>query len=162
MINRNKLIILSLIFMGFNLSSFAQQEVSKIKNLTKEADLILSGKITEKKSAWNESKSRIYTKAILHVDEQLKGKGNSTSVEISYLGGEIDGVGERYSHMPEFKENEEVLVFLKIDKMNNYKVLNGEEGKISIIRDKKTNQKMTTSNIPVNSLKDQIKSYLVK
>ena len=53
------------------------------------------------------------------------------------------------------------LVFLKKDEKNTgYKVFNGENGKISVIDDPKTGEKVTTSNVQINSLKAQIKSYI--
>jgi hypothetical protein len=77
------------------------------------------------------------------------------------LGGEVGDVGEMYSHMPRFQDNEEVLVFLKKeDKSTNYKVFNGEEGKINVVMDPKTGEKVTTSNVQIKSLKAQIKSYI--
>jgi hypothetical protein len=66
-----------------------------------------------------------------------------------------------YSHMPRFEDNEEVLVFLKKDeKSSEFKVFNGENGKISVIEDPQTGDKVTTSNVRISSLKTQIKSYI--
>ena len=112
-----------------------------IKNLSEGADLILTGKVIQKESSWNASKTRIYTKATLQVDEMLKGNNNANDVEVNYPGGEVGDVGELYTHMPQFEDNEEVLVFLiKDEKSNEYKVLNGQEGKITVIEDEKTNE----------------------
>lgn len=64
--------------------------------------------------------------------------------------------------MPRFENNEEVLVFLKKDdESTNYKVLNGEEGKINVLIDPETGEKITSLNVSVNSIKAQIKSYMV-
>jgi len=63
--------------------------------------------------------------------------------------------------MPKFEDDEEILVFLKRDqRTSNYKVFNGEEGKLSIVYDKKTGEKVTTSNVLINSLKVQIKNSI--
>jgi hypothetical protein len=132
-----------------------------IKNLSKRADVILTGKVTEKKSSWNETKTRIYTKATVQVEEYLKGNSNGNYVEITYPGGEVGDVGELYTHMPQFEDNEEVLVFLKKDGKNGgYKVLNGEEGKITVLSDAKTKEKVTSSNLRIKDLKSQIKSFI--
>jgi hypothetical protein len=94
------------------------------------------------------------------VEEYLKGNTNEGSIVVTYLGGEVDDVGELYSHMPRFEDDEEILVFLKIDqKTSSYKVFNGEEGKLSIVYDKNTGEKVTTSSVNINSLKAQIKSF---
>lgn len=161
MANSYKLLFLILILLGFHFISSAQEESSKIKKLSKGADVILTGKVTQKISSWNEAKTRIYTKATLQVEEYLKGNNNGNSVEITYPGGEVGDVGELYSHMPKFEDNEEVLVFLKKDEKNKgYKVLNGEEGKITVLSDPKSKEKVTSSNLRINDLKSQIKSFI--
>lgn len=161
MINYNRFLFLILILLGIHLTAFAQKEPSKIKKLSKEADVILTGKVTQKKSGWNENKTRIYTKTTLQVKEYLKGINKGNSVEIIYPGGEVGDIGEVYTHMPTFEDNEEVLVFLKKDVKNKgYKVLHGEEGKIKVLSDAKTKEKVTNSKLQIKDIKSQIKNYL--
>jgi hypothetical protein len=149
------------IVISFYSTSFAQLTSSGVENMSKNADLILTGNVVEQNSSWNENNTRIYTQATIRVEEYLKGSNNSGLVIVSYLGGEVGDVGEMYSHMPRFENNEEVLVFLKKDdKSTNYKVFNGEEGKINVIIDPQTGEKVTTSNVQINTLKAQIKSYI--
>ena len=156
-----RLLSVLIIVGGFLSTTFAQLTSSEVKSMSKNADLIITGKIVEQNSNWNENKTRIYTQATIQVEEYLKGNNNGGPVTVSYLGGEVGDVGELYSHMPRFEDNEEVLVFLKKDdKSTNYKVFNGEEGKINVIRDPKTGEKVTTSNVKINSIKAQIKSYI--
>jgi len=155
------LLLVLLLLSGFHFSSFAQFSSSEIKNLTYGADIILTGKVTEQASSWNENKTRIYTKATIQVEEYLKGNNTGGTVTVNYPGGEIGEIGEMYSHMPRFKDNEEVLVFLEKSGNNtDYKVLNGEEGKITLLNDETTGEKTTNSNIPLNSLKQQIINHL--
>ena len=157
--SRNILIIL--LMSGFHLAAHSQDDIKRIEKLSTGADVILTGKVKEKKSAWNEQKTRIYTKTTVQVDEILKGDGSANSVEISTLGGEVDGIGELYTHLPTFRENEEVLVFLKFDaKQKEYNIFQGQEGKINIVNDEKTKQKRTSSNISLESLKSQIKRFV--
>ena len=161
MIKTRGLAYLCLIFFVYSLSSFAQKDSSVINRLSKKADVILIGKVNQKESSWNASNTRIYTMTTVEVDEYLKGMGNGNSIEIITPGGEVGDVGELYTHMPRFEDNEEVLVFLKKDQKNNeFKVLNGEDGKINIISDEKTNEKVTNSNMRIKDLKLQIKNSL--
>jgi hypothetical protein len=52
-------------------------------------------------------------------------------------------------------------VFLKKDEKNgSYKVFDGEDGKLSVMKDPKTGEKITTSNVQINSIKAQIKSFV--
>jgi hypothetical protein len=158
---KRQLLIGIVIIVGLQFNSFAQLNTSEIKSLSKGADLILTGKVAQQSSSWNENKTRIYTQATIQVEEYLKGSNNGSSIVVSYPGGEVGEVGEMYSHMPRFEDNEEVLVFLKKDdKSTNYKVFNGEEGKINVIIDPRTGEKVTTSNVQINTIKAQIKSYI--
>jgi len=146
---------------GFYGQSYSQLTSSEVKSMSQNADLIITGKVIEQNSTWNENQTRIYTKATIQVEEYLKGNNNGSSLVVTYPGGEVGDVGEMYSHMPKFEDNEEVLVFLKKDEKNaDYKVYNGENGKISVINDPKTGEKVTTSYVQINSLKTQIKSYI--
>ncbi len=161
MVNANRLLLLMFIFLGFHFSSSAQDDTSRIKKLSRGADIILTGKVTKKNSSWNANKTKIYTRTTLQVDEYLKGKNNGNTVEITSPGGEVGDVGELYTHMPTFEEKEEVLVFLKRDdKSQSYQVFSGEEGKITVIDDEKTKEKTTRSNQSIKALKSQIKSYV--
>jgi hypothetical protein len=155
------LFTVTIIVCGFHFTTLAQLNPSEINSLSKGADVILTGKVTEQASSWNESKTRIYTQATILVDEYIKGNGTGNTVTVKYLGGEVGEIGEKYSHMPRFVDNEDVLVFLKKDNNNaDYKVFNGENGKISVIKDSKSGEKVTTSNVQINSLKAQIKNYI--
>ena len=152
---------LFLFLSGINSECFAQQMAVELKDLSKGADVILTGKVTQQTSSWNEDNTRIYTEATIQVEEYLKGNNNESSVVVRYLGGEVGDVGELYSHMPRFDNDEEVLVFLTRDKQNsNYKVFNGQQGKINIIEDPTTAEKVTASNVKISSLKVQIKAQL--
>jgi hypothetical protein len=156
------MLIVILTFVGYQFNTFGQT-ASELKNLTEGADLILTGKVVQQNSSWNEDRSRIYTKATIQVEEYLKGNTNEGSIVVTYLGGEVGEVGELYTHMPKFEDDEEILVFLKRDKRtSSYKVFNGEDGKLSIVYDKTTGKKVTTSNVQINSLKAQIKSIITE
>jgi len=151
------------IVVGFYFTSYAQLASSEVESMSKNADLIITGKVVEQNSNWNENKTRIYTQATIQVEEYLKGNNNSRSIIVSYPGGEVGDVGELYSHMPKFEDQEEVLVFLKKDEKNTrYKVFNGEAGKITVITDPRTGEKVTSSNVSVSSFKAQIKNYIIE
>lgn len=146
---------------GMYCTTFAQQMTIELQDLSVGADVIVTGKVSQKSSSWNEDNTRIYTRATIQVEEYLKGNNNGNTVVVSYLGGEVGDVGEMYSHMPRFEDKEEVLVFLKKDEKNSdYKVFYGEEGKISVINDPKTGEKITASKVKINTIKAQIKSFV--
>jgi hypothetical protein len=155
----NTIVLVVLILLFGQSFIHSQSFQSEIKSLSEGADVILTGKVIQQKSVWANNKSRIITRTTIQVGEYLKGNGANNSVVVNHPGGEVDGVGELYSHMPEFNNNEEVLVFLKKDKgTSDFKVFSGEDGKISLVTNS-SGEKVTPSNIPLNSIRMQIKSY---
>ena len=145
----------------FQFTSIAQSNTTNIKVLTEKADLILIGKVSAQNSRWNANKTRILTDVTLNVDEFLKGTTNNEKLVLTTLGGEVGDVGELYSHMPRFNNEEEVLIFVTEDKQNkSYKVLNGEDGKLTLYEDEITGEKVTSSNKKISSLKNEIKNYM--
>jgi len=144
-------------------SFLPQTNQDKIKLLTEQSDAIITGKVLTKKSDWNENKSRIFTIATIEVEEYLKGNGNDHQVKIYYPGGEVGEVGEQYSHMPKLNDDEEVLLFMKKDKdEKSFKILNGEDGKLTLYKDNITGEKVTAFNKKVSSLKREIKDFIEK
>ncbi len=162
MYNLNRLLWL-IVFVFLVTPLLAQKQAEMINKMSEEAEVIVIGKVSKTESAWDKTGSRIYTTATVKVDEYLKGNDDPSSVKIVYPGGEVGAVGELYSHMPSFATEEEVLVFLKKrPDGKEYKVLSGENGKIALVTDEKTNEKTTTSNINIETLKARIKSIVEK
>ena len=161
---RNKYVyplFLILLLSGFKISTLSQTKPTDIKNLSVAADVILTGKVTKQNSSWNKDKTRIYTDVTLEVEEYLKGNNGNKTLVVTTPGGEVGEVGELYTHMPRFSKDEEVLLFVKKDtKDMSYKVVNGQEGKIALYTDKKTGEKVTSSNRKISTLKKEIKNYV--
>ena len=139
----------------------SQTMQAEIKNLSKGADMIVTGKVVDQTSQWNSEKSRIYTNVTIQVDEFLKGTNNQNRIVITHLGGEVGDVGETYSHVPTFKDDEDVLVFLKkSDKDQTLRVFEGEGGKMTLHLDKISGEKVTSKNINASEIKKEIKNYV--
>jgi hypothetical protein len=116
----------------------AQHKPVTTDELTQQADLVVVGKVSGLKAGWNSDKSRIFTTVTLEVDQTLKGDAGAGSVTILVPGGEVDGVGELYSHTAQFKKDEEVVVFAKKDKQGRLRTTGGENGKLSVRKDAAT------------------------
>lgn len=153
--------IILILVLSLNTKILPQFNQKKMQKLSENADLILEGKVIKRNSSWNQNKTRIHTDVTVQVDEYLKGNRGNKTIVISTPGGEVDGVGELYTHMPRFNDNEDVLVFVKADKKNNtYKVFNGEDGKITLYEDKDTGEKVTASKLKVSTIKKEIKGFV--
>ncbi len=158
--SKGSLFVLAVFFVFFiQIQSHSQTFKAEIKSLSKKADLILTGKVIRQNSSWNSDRSRIYTNVVIQKNEYLKGNYSGQTLSLVTPGGEVGDVGELYSHMPRFSNEEEVLLFITKDKNMNYKVLGGEDGKLTLYRDK--NGKLITSyNQEISSLKKEIQSYI--
>jgi len=157
------LLITFLCLSEFQFTSFAQTNINEIKVLSEKADLILIGKVSERNSRWNKDNTKIYTDVSINVDEYLKGNGINDRIIVTTLGGEVGEVGEFYTHIPRFINEEDVLIFLEQDQKDmSYRVLNGEDGKLTLYKDNITGEKITSSHTKISSLKTEIKNYVEK
>lgn len=104
-------------------------------DLTNRADVVVVGRVSKVQSAWTSDRTRIVTNVSLAVDQQLKGEGTGGTLSLVTLGGEVDGVGEWYSHSARFKQGEEVVVFAKKDMNGRFRVASGAQGKFPVLRD---------------------------
>lgn len=146
-----------------NKTSIAQTNQKLLKELSEKSDLIIEGKVIKQNSSWNREKTRIYTEVTLQVDEYLKGNNGNKTIVVKTPGGEVGEVGELYTHMPRFKNDEQVLLFVKEDKRDkSLKVSNGEEGRITVYDDKLTGEKVTSTRQKISGLKKEIKEYINK
>lgn len=141
----------------------SQQISADLKTLTKNSEVVLIGKVTKQESKWNENKSAIYTDVTIEVDEYLKGQRGEKSITVSHLGGEVGEVGELYTHIPTFQEQEEMLLFVKMNKNDGkYQVYNGDNGKIEIMENNNSKEKYTKLNKKIDDLRKEIKTYLAE
>jgi len=146
-----------------NSEVYSQSLKSEIRNLSEGADIIVTGKVVDQKSQWNSDKSKIYTNVTIQVDEFLKGSNNQNRIVITHLGGEVGNVGETYSHIPTFQDDEDVLLFVKKSiKDESLSVFEGEEGKMTLYQNKNTGEKVTSNNIKASDIKKEIKSFVEK
>ena len=111
-------------------------------NLTKQSDVIVVGKVGHLTSAWTEGKKMIETRVSVSVDQTIKGSIEERSITVVVPGGEIDGVGEWYSHTPRFGQDEDIVLFANKDQSGQYRVSGGEFGKVVIKKDVKTGSKI--------------------
>ena len=121
---------------------WSQSTISQTEQLIRESDVIVVGRVGALKSEWNADKSRIQTVVKIQVDEAIKGAVDGGSLIVVIPGGEVDGVGEWYSHSVRFKDSEDVVVFAKKDKNGIMRVTDGEHGKILVKEGKKAGSKV--------------------
>lgn len=164
-------VLVCLTLFGFALASGQQSNQAKslpgpdgnrlsIEQLSADADVIASGKVTSLKSEWSKDKSRIITRATVAVDDLVKGQDKSGSIVVTYPGGEVDGVGELYSHNVTFIDQEEVLLFARKDQAGDLRIVGGQQGKLTVKTDKSTGKKLLPSQTSLDEVKAQVRSIL--
>ena len=119
-------------------NALSQPAMAVTEDLAQRADVVVVGKVTEVRSEWSANRSRIYSNVTVLVDEYIKGDRSQRSIVIATLGGEVDGVGEVYSHTARFRTDEQVIVFAAMDERGELRVVGGDEGKLTVTKDKLT------------------------
>jgi len=156
--NGSRIIILSLLGIGSLLaaSAFGQSNAAMAEQLAARAEVIAIGKVTGVESEWNETHTMIRTRVTLSVDQFVKGGSSQNALTIYVPGGEIDGVGEIYSHMPTFRRDEDVVVFAEKDRDNRYRVSAGSQGKFLVEKNTTTGKAMIAGGRSLDDLKAQL------
>jgi len=119
------------------LPAAAQSREPAPEELAARADVVAVGKVSTCAAHWNADHSRIFTTVTLAVDSYLKGN-QAGPLNILVPGGEVDGVGELYSHTATFRKDEDVLVFVRKDSRGNFTVSGGQAGKFVVTNDAQT------------------------
>jgi hypothetical protein len=133
----------------------AQTTTMKADELSRRSDVVVVGKVHRVAAEWDASHARIFTRVTVAVDQTVKGSPGGT-VTLVIPGGEVGSVGEWYSHSPQFKENEDVLVFAQKDAHGALRVTDGTNGKLSLRRDEHTGLRMLPNGMPLDALMHQL------
>lgn len=140
--------------------AYSQSGATTTDDLTARSEIVAVGKVTSLRSEWSDDRRRIVTRATVAVDEYLKGEQPQRSLVITIPGGEIDGVGELYSHTARFKKDEQVVVFAAADNQGRLKVVGGDEGKMTVARDEVTGLQMVADKEPLSAFTSRLKSVV--
>jgi hypothetical protein len=137
----------------------AQSSPAAIEKLTERADIVAIGRVQQMKSEWNEQRTSIRTRIMVSVEEYLKGSAGS-SFDLFVPGGEVDGVGELYTHTARFEKDEEVVVFAEKDKMGRHRVSGGSEGKLRVTKDERAKTRVVANLKRLEDLSREIKGFV--
>ncbi len=153
-------LLTGLLFASLPQVSRCQQSTAMIEDLARRSDVVVVGKVTGVRSQWSADRSRIISTVTLSVDQHIKGDVTQNSVEISTPGGEVDGVGELYSHMARFKTDEQVIVFAVKDRQGQLRVADGDEGKLTVTKEVKTGRLVVGANEPLLLFTSRLKAIV--
>lgn len=104
-----------------------------LDTLSRQADVIVRGKVKRMASRWTADNLRIVTDVDIEVAESLKGSP-ARVVRLTQPGGEVGDVGQRVSGLAAFSQGEEVVVFLQRRPGEVYWVEGMAQGKYRVER----------------------------
>jgi hypothetical protein len=138
---RKYLIAYALIVSAFMIQpdhGLATQIIQKSpQQLGEASELVVLGKVASVQSYWNEKRTKMFTKTQIHIETTYKGQKRQ-SVDIIQLGGVVDNVRVTVSGALQWKQGEEVLLFLEPYMKDQYQVSGFSQGRYEIERDKET------------------------
>jgi len=99
--------------------------------------LVVRGKVQSTQSYWNASRTKIFTRTQIAVDETYKGPHQGV-IDIVQIGGTVDKVKVTVQGALLWKAGEEVLLFVEPYDASSFQVSGFSQGKFEVERDPKT------------------------
>lgn len=130
-----------------------------VENLTEDSEAIIRGEVKEITCQWNEEKTLIYSKIRIKIKEGIKGKIEDEEIYIKQMGGVVGNIGQKIIGAPSFKEGEEVIVFLRRDRLqlNFFRVMGLCQGKFTV-KEERLKEKDVSVEQFIRNIKTIIKS----
>lgn len=109
----SKLLLYSLFIAitNFSLLSALTVEYISLDRLTKEANLIIVGKVISSYSTWEEN--CIYTYTTVSIEEKLKGETASKKIVVKQMGGTVGEISQTVDGTPRLVTGANVVLFLR-------------------------------------------------
>lgn len=102
-----------------------------LEELTRQADLIVEGRVQDIQTQASQNRSSIITLVVLPLKKQWKGS-NVPTVTVKLSGGSAGEITQRVVGQPEFSLGEEVILFLKRQADGRYATVGGKQGKFTV------------------------------
>jgi len=108
-----------------------------VRELGAQSSLVILGSVSEVRSFWNETRTKILTETTVAVAETYKGGGGSL-LRVVQIGGVVGTVRMTAHGALQWRPGEEVLLFLEPSRGGTYRVAGFSQGKFSVERDPAT------------------------
>jgi hypothetical protein len=105
-----------------------------VKDLARSAGIVVHGRVVRHWLAWDTTHTFIWTHYAVQVEDRIKGEAADTTV-ISEPGGVLDGIGMKVEGVPEYRDGEEVVVFLHRTPIGYWRSYGLMQGKFTVIQD---------------------------
>jgi len=105
-----------------------------LEQLVQRADLIIQGQVESVYSQWDDQRHLVFTYISIRVDEPLKGERRQ-SILIRQVGGIAGTIQMSVAGVPEFKNGQMAVVFLKRQDDSTFHVVGMNQGLYEIVGD---------------------------
>lgn len=107
-----------------------------LEQLSKKADVVVHGQVLDQSTAWNATRSRIYTVTRVTVTDPMKGPHKKGAViQIRQLGGTVGDITQSIVGNAKLAVGEEVVLFLNHDpKKQRHYIVGMAQGKYAVQR----------------------------
>jgi len=119
-----------------------------IEDLSTRSSVVVIGRVISVASDWNSTRTMIFTRIELGVEEPLKGSVQNGRLSFYQAGGQVGDIASEVAGSPVFAEGERLLLFLSSGGDGRLGVVGLFQGKFSIERDSPSGQNMATRRIP--------------
>jgi hypothetical protein len=123
------------------------------RGLTRESSDIVIGTVGEQQAHWNDAHTMIVTEVTIHVSQSLKGVA-TPDLQLTQIGGEVDGMRYSVPGSPSFRTGEEVLIFAWRDRTGRPQVDGLSQGKFEIQRDPASGARVVQRAAPGLGIRD--------
>ena len=118
------------------------QEMVTLQTLTQRAEMIVVGRCTAIKSAWNAKRTLISTYVSYEVEETIKGGVGDQQIVVKTLGGTVGSITQMVVDGPTFEVGERALLFLTAsDEPATFRIQGLRQGKLKIHSDSRTGER---------------------
>ncbi len=124
---RSSTLIILVLFSFFKINA-------QIQSITTKSDIVIKGTVLEINSHWNKDKSRIFTDHKVKITDVFKGILSDSIINITTIGGEVDGKVQFLTHGVEIHEAEKGYFFLKKADIKKYNLIDHSIGFISALK----------------------------
>jgi hypothetical protein len=121
-----------------------QVEYQSPQQMGTQSALVVRGKVQSTQSYWNASRTKIFTRTQIAVDETYKGPHQGV-IDIVQIGGTVDNVKVTVQGALQWEPGEEVLLFAEPYDASSFQVSGFSQGKFEVERDPQTGVAFVTA-----------------
>lgn len=146
--NRNNgIVVFVLILFAALTTDAATYRRMSIDALVQGSDYVIYGRVIASRPLWDSATRMIWTSTEVLVLDGPKGQAGIT-LTVTEPGGILNGVGELYPGTPQFRVDQEVILFLYRAPGNRMRVTGLQQGVYQVSVDRQTGERLVTPTLP--------------